>query len=183
MKSSPLPLLCFEWSLHFCLKVVTLSFNLLILESLLSAFFCEQSCVLDISPRRVAIKYKRWCLTSQKVKIKRLRKDFVERAIKNLIMRPKNNYLNTTDCTLSSTQEGHTLWIQLQPAEKTLQEDKNPLITLTRSKSSSRTRIDSSFLWAIRSFLSSIPIFSVISSSSVSPIFRSLFAFLFSSLE
>ena len=102
---------------------------------------------------------------------------------KNLIMRPSNNYHNTTDCTLSSTQEGTGSEFSIQPAEKTLQEDKYPLITLTLSKSSSRTRIDSSFLWAIKSFLSSIPIFSAISSSSVSPIFRRRLAFLFSSLK
>ena len=50
------------------LLVVTLHFNLLTLESLLLAFFCEQSSVLDISPSRVAFKYKRWCLTSHKFK-------------------------------------------------------------------------------------------------------------------
>ena len=66
--------------------------------------------------------------------------------LQNLIMRQVINYLNTTDCTLSSTQEIQTLLVQLQSAEKTLQEDKYPQITLTLSKSSSSTRIDSSFL-------------------------------------
>ena len=39
------------------------------------------------------------------------------------MMRQVINYLNTTDCTLSSTQEIQTLLVQLQSAEKTLQEE------------------------------------------------------------
>ena len=77
----------------------------------------------------------------------------------------------------------YTSSVECQPTEIILHITKKPQITLTRSRSSSNTLIDSNFLWAIISFLSSIPIFSAISSSSVNPIFLSLLAFLFSSLE
>ena len=90
---------------------------------------------------------------------------------------------NTTQCTLSSLLRVTRILRQRQPTENILQHRITVYITLTLSRSSSKTRIDSNFLWAIMSFLSSIPIFSAISSSSVNPIFRNLLCFLFSSLK